>query len=82
MFDTICSYCSENNLPCGPKLSEVDHTAFRSPLWNGLNVSWEVIESRYEMGEELGTGSYARVIEVCVLSRDFSEGSGNSEGYQ
>lgn len=59
-----CSHCLETNTSCGAKHTEDDHKALESSLWAGLNVSWEVIESCYTMGDDLGRGSYARVIEV------------------
>ena len=70
MSETPCSSCSENKIACGLKLTEIDHMALSSPSWNGLNISWEVIESRYGMGKELGAGSYARVIQVYMSSLD------------
>jgi hypothetical protein len=73
MNEMACSYCLERRLSCGPKFTDADLMAMGSPLWNGLNVSWEVIESRYEMGKTLGNGSYADVMEVRLQMFNISE---------
>lgn len=64
MNEIARSYCLERPSFCGANLTEADLKALRSPLWNGLDQSWEVIESRYEFGDTLGYGSYAEVVKV------------------
>jgi hypothetical protein len=72
-----CSSCSDKVIVCGPKFTEVDYRALGSHLWKGFNVSWEVIEVRYDMGTLLGTGSYAHVIEVGCPAVHLSDTVGN-----
>jgi hypothetical protein len=56
-----CTSRSDTNTACGPKLTDVDRELLKLPIWNGRNVPWSTVEARYQMGPELGKGSYARV---------------------
>ena len=65
----------EGKQDCGPKLTDVDYGALQLESWTRKNLSWDVINNRYEKGQKLGSGNmrmFLRYISIIFLSSDLS----------